>query len=134
MEYKVRPKGVCSTEIQFTIDGGVVHNIRFTGGCSGNSQGIRSLAEGMDAAELVRRLKDIRCGFKSTSCPDQLALAVEAALAAQPPVTEPPEEKPSETDGPVPEEPAGEPSEADPQQPPENAPQEPPAPKGSDKE
>ena len=72
MVYKT--KGVCAQGIEFEIDNNKkVHNIKFTGGCSGNTQGVAQLAEGMDADEVISRLEGIRCGFKPTSCPDQLA-------------------------------------------------------------
>ncbi|AEE17652.1 TIGR03905 family TSCPD domain-containing protein [Treponema brennaborense] len=71
------PKGVCSRNITFDIVDGVVTGVAFEGGCSGNLQGIGKLVEGMPVAEVVSRLKGIRCGFKSTSCPDQLARALE---------------------------------------------------------
>jgi len=60
-----------------------VHNVRFYGGCAGNAQGISRLVEGMDAKEVVARLRGIRCGFKSTSCPDQLASALEQVFSSQ---------------------------------------------------
>ncbi len=80
MEYKYTPSGVCSRGIKFEIEDGIVKNIRFTGGCSGNTQGVAALAEGMTAEEIVNRLSGIRCGFKGTSCPDQLAKAVAQAI------------------------------------------------------
>jgi uncharacterized protein (TIGR03905 family) len=81
VEYSYKTKGgVCSRMIRFTIDNGVVQNIRFEGGCDGNTQGVGRLAEGMKAEELVARLRHIRCGAKDSSCPDQLATAVEEAL------------------------------------------------------
>lgn len=80
MEYTYRTKGVCSRKIDFEITDGKVHNVRFTGGCGGNTQGVAALAEGMDANELIARLKGIRCGFKSTSCPDQLANAIKEVI------------------------------------------------------
>ena len=80
MEYKYKTSGTCSREILFEIIDGKVHNVRFIGGCSGNTQGVSKLVEGMDPKELINRLKGIKCGFKETSCPDQLAKAVEEAL------------------------------------------------------
>lgn len=80
MTYSYKPHGVCSRGISFDIEDNVVTNIQFSGGCSGNTQGVAALAEGMDADELIERLAGIRCGFKNTSCPDQLAKAVAAAL------------------------------------------------------
>lgn len=80
MTYSYRPQGVCARGLSFEIEDNIVKNIEFMGGCSGNTQGVAALAEGMDANELVERLAGIRCGFKSTSCPDQLAKAVAKAL------------------------------------------------------
>lgn len=83
MEVNFKPKGVCSRSIQLELRDGIVHNVRFTGGCPGNAQGVALLVEGMDAREVVARLRGIRCGYKATSCPDQLASALEQALSAQ---------------------------------------------------
>lgn len=81
MTHTYHPKGVCSRQITFDIDeNGCVRNVSFYGGCNGNTQGLARLAEGMDANELVARLRGIRCGMRTTSCPDQLATAVEKAL------------------------------------------------------
>lgn len=77
------PSGVCSKGIDFELEDGIVKNVRFTGGCSGNTQGVAALVEGMSAEEAVRRLKGIKCGYKPTSCPDQLAKALEASLVSQ---------------------------------------------------
>lgn len=77
------PSGVCSQGIDFELEEGIVKNVRFTGGCSGNTQGVAALIQGMPAEEAIRRLKGLRCGFKSTSCPDQLAKALESALVSQ---------------------------------------------------
>ncbi len=75
-----RTQGVCASQIEFDIceENGrqIVRNVRFVGGCSGNTQGVATLVEGMEATEVVARLKGIRCGYKSTSCPDQLATAI----------------------------------------------------------
>ena len=76
--YKTR--GVCSQAIQFELDGDTIKHVNFIGGCSGNTQGVAQLAEGMDANEVISRLEGIRCGFKPTSCPDQLAKAIRQAL------------------------------------------------------
>ena len=78
-----RTKGTCSRAISFDIEEGRVRNVQFDGGCHGNLQGIGRLVEGMDAKECIEKLKGIRCGFKPTSCPDQLAKALESALAAE---------------------------------------------------
>lgn len=79
MRYK--PQGVCSSAIDIEVKDGVIESVKFTGGCNGNLQGISALVEGMNAEEAIKRLKGIRCGFKSTSCPDQLARALEEMLA-----------------------------------------------------
>ena len=72
------PKGVCSSKIDFEIDqDGLVRNVRFTRGCAGNTKGVAALVEGRPAEEIIALLKDIPCGFKKTSCPDQLARALE---------------------------------------------------------
>ncbi len=76
MSYEFRPHGVCSQKITFDIEDGIVRNVKFTGGCHGNLQGIAKLVEGMPADEVINRLSGIRCGFKQTSCPDQLAKAL----------------------------------------------------------
>lgn len=76
MTYSYRPKGVCSQKIDLTIEDGVIQNVRFTGGCSGNTQGVCSLIKGMKVNEVIERLEGIKCGFRSTSCPDQLSKAL----------------------------------------------------------
>ena len=81
MEYTYRPSGVCARNIRFSIENGFIKNVEFTGGCNGNAQGLSRLVEDMPADEAIRRLEGIRCGNKSTSCPDQLALAIRKALA-----------------------------------------------------
>lgn len=73
-------KGVCAQEISFELEDGAVRSVRFNGGCHGNHQGISALVEGMPAGEVVSRLSGIRCGFRDTSCPDQLAKAIAAAM------------------------------------------------------
>lgn len=78
MQHVYKTKGTCANSISFELDGDKVINISFHGGCSGNLKGIAILAEGMEISELKKKLKGIRCGFKSTSCPDQLAIALEA--------------------------------------------------------
>ena len=78
-EYKT--SGTCSRKITFELDEeNKVHNVVFEGGCHGNLQGIGKLVEGMDANELINRVSGIKCGFKSTSCPDQLSKAVSEAI------------------------------------------------------
>lgn len=76
MTYKT--SGGCSKKIDFEITDGKLHNVSFTGGCHGNLQGIGRLVEGMEVDEVISRLEGIRCGFKNTSCPDQLAKALKS--------------------------------------------------------
>ena len=84
MTYRFRPRGVCSQEMQVDVDDqGIIQELRVLGGCSGNLQGIASLVKGMPGREAIERLKGIRCGFKDTSCPDQFARNLEAALEKQ---------------------------------------------------
>ena len=78
MVYKTH--GTCSRQISFDLQDGRIHNLQFVGGCDGNLKGICALVEGMDAREAISRLEGIRCGFKPTSCPDQLAQALKQAL------------------------------------------------------
>ena len=79
MVYKT--SGVCSSAISFEIDdAGKVHDVKFQGGCSGNTQGVARLVEGMDAKEAISRMEGFRCCFKPTSCPDQLAYALKQAV------------------------------------------------------
>ena len=81
MTYSFRPQGVCSQQMQVDVDDqGVIQELKVLGGCSGYLQGISALVRGMPAAEAIERLKGIRCGFKNTSCPDQLAQGLEAIL------------------------------------------------------
>ena len=82
MHYKT--KGTCSTFIDFDLDGDIIRNLKFTDGCNGNLQGISRLAEGRHAQEIIDTLGGIRCGYKDTSCPDQLAKALKKALAEAP--------------------------------------------------
>ena len=79
MTYKT--KGTCSTAIDIELDGSIIKSVKFTGGCNGNLKGISSLVVGMTAEDAISRLKGIRCGFKATSCPDQLACALEQLIA-----------------------------------------------------
>jgi len=79
--YEYATRGTCSTRIRFDIRDGKARDVAFENGCNGNLKALGILTEGMDARELVARLKGIRCGSKDTSCADQLARAVEARLA-----------------------------------------------------
>lgn len=76
-----RTRGVCAGRIDVAIDGNVIEDVKFYGGCGGNTQGVASLVRGMTAEEAITRLRGIRCGMKPTSCPDQLATAIEACMA-----------------------------------------------------
>ena len=80
MTYKYRPRGVCSQLMEFDVEDGKLTALRVTGGCSGNLQGISKLIVGMDVDEVIRRLDGIRCGYKPTSCPDQLARGLKECL------------------------------------------------------
>ena len=77
---KYATSGTCSREIDFEVVDGKLHNVRFMGGCNGNLQGVGALVEGLDIHEAISRLKGIKCGMKGTSCPDQLAQALEQYL------------------------------------------------------
>jgi len=83
MKYQFSTNGTCSRSIDFDIDpvSHKVGSITFTGGCNGNLKGIAAMAEGLPAEQVIERLKGIRCGMKPTSCPDQLATALEEALS-----------------------------------------------------
>ena len=80
-KFSFTPQGVCSAQIDFEIEDGIVKNVRFTRGCNGNTQGIAALAEGMRVDEVINRLKGTNCNGRGTSCPDQLARALELAKA-----------------------------------------------------
>ncbi|MEI3077808.1 MAG: TIGR03905 family TSCPD domain-containing protein [Oscillospiraceae bacterium] len=79
MHYEYKTKGTCSSRILFDIEDGKLRNVEYIGGCNGNLQGIGRLVEGMPVDEVIARLRGIRCGYKPTSCPDQLAIALEQA-------------------------------------------------------
>lgn len=76
MKYSYKTKGTCSVRIDFEVNDGIVSNVKFLGGCNGNLKGISALAEGMKVDDIIEKLQGIRCGFKDTSCPDQLAKAL----------------------------------------------------------
>lgn len=78
---RYRTQGTCSSAIDLEVEDGIIKSVAFTGGCHGNLQGISRLVEGMKVEDAISRLKGIRCGFKSTSCPDQLARALESLQA-----------------------------------------------------
>jgi uncharacterized protein (TIGR03905 family) len=79
---KYQTNGVCARAINFDVVDNKITNVRFEGGCSGNTQGVAALVEGMDIDEAIKRMKNIKCGFKPTSCPDQLATALEQYKSA----------------------------------------------------
>ncbi len=81
MTIEYRPRGVCSQKMTLEVERGVIRSLRVEGGCNGNLQGLARLVEGMEVEEVIRRLDGIKCGFKSTSCPDQLAMALQEAMA-----------------------------------------------------
>lgn len=80
MEISYKTNGVCSRSITLEIEDGIVKNVKFLGGCNGNTKGLAALVEGMPAKEVVKRLEGIKCGFKNTSCPDQLTRAIKEYL------------------------------------------------------
>ncbi len=81
MKHTYLTEGTCSQMIDFEIDdNGLIRNVVFTGGCNGNLQGISRLVEGMKVEEAINKLEGIRCGYKSTSCPDQLARALKETI------------------------------------------------------
>ncbi len=80
MKHTYQTQGTCSQAIEFEIEDGIVRNVQFHGGCNGNTQGVAALVEGMKAEDVIAKLEGIRCGFKATSCPDQLAQAIRQAL------------------------------------------------------
>ena len=79
MEYRFKPRGVCSQEMIIELEKDIIKSVKIIGGCAGNTVGVSRLIEGMQIDEAIKRLKGIPCGFKSTSCPDQLSIALEEA-------------------------------------------------------
>ena len=77
MEYRYRPQGVCSTEIIVDVENNIIKDLQVINGCNGNLKGISSLVKGMTLDEVISRLRGINCGMKVTSCPDQIAIALE---------------------------------------------------------
>ena len=80
MEHIYRPRGVCSREMRVELEDGIISKVKVIGGCDGNLKGISSLLVGMRAEDAIARLEGIRCGFKNTSCPDQLSIALRECL------------------------------------------------------
>ncbi|SFC84479.1 TIGR03905 family TSCPD domain-containing protein [Butyrivibrio sp. YAB3001] len=81
MIYKT--KGTCSTQIDIDVEDGIIKHVEFTNGCNGNLQGVARLVEGMKGEDAISKLRGIKCGFKNTSCPDQLSYAIEQAMKAE---------------------------------------------------
>lgn len=81
MEICYKPRGVCSRQMKITVEDGKIEHVEIIGGCSGNLQGICKLVQGREVSEVIGLLKGIGCGGKPTSCPDQLAVALESAIS-----------------------------------------------------
>ena len=79
MRHTYTTKGTCSRQISFDLDGNIVRNVEFIGGCNGNLKAVSALVEGLSVEQIEERVKGIKCGFKTTSCSDQLAIAVRTA-------------------------------------------------------
>lgn len=79
MHYNYKTSGVCSQNISFDVEDGVVKNVKYVGGCNGNLQGIGRLVDGMKVEDVIAKLEGVKCGFRTTSCPDQLAKALKEA-------------------------------------------------------
>lgn len=82
-KFSFEPSGVCSSLIEFELENNIIKEVRFTRGCNGNTQGISALVKGMNVDEVISRLKGTNCNGRGTSCPDQLARALELAKAEQ---------------------------------------------------
>ena len=82
-KYSYRTQGTCAAQINLDVENGIINDVEFFGGCNGNLQGISRLVKGMPCDEAIARLEGIKCGFKPTSCPDQLAQALRAVLAQE---------------------------------------------------
>ncbi|MCD8160762.1 MAG: TIGR03905 family TSCPD domain-containing protein [Clostridiales bacterium] len=80
MKISYQPKGVCSRLMNIEVEDGVIQNLEVIGGCNGNLKGISALVKGMKVEDAISRMEGIRCGYKSTSCPDQIAQALKQAL------------------------------------------------------
>lgn len=81
MVYRYDTKGTCSKAIEFEVEDGIIQDVKFLGGCNGNLQGIGALVRGMKVEDVAERLRGINCGMKGTSCPDQLARALEQSFS-----------------------------------------------------
>lgn len=83
MKHTYKTYGTCSRTIEFELNDGIVSNVKFNGGCNGNTKGISALIDGMSAEEVIRRCRNIDCNGRGTSCPDQLARALEEAIKSK---------------------------------------------------
>ena len=83
MEHTYKTKGVCASRINFTLEDGIIHHVQFIGGCNGNLNAISKLIEGMEAEKVIALLEGNTCGFKKTSCADQLTVALKQAIAGE---------------------------------------------------
>ncbi|MBQ6900241.1 MAG: TIGR03905 family TSCPD domain-containing protein [Firmicutes bacterium] len=81
MKYEYRTSGTCSRSIYIDVEDGIVKDVEFYGGCNGNLKGIAALVKGMKVEDVIEKVKGIKCGMKGTSCPDQLACALEDIMA-----------------------------------------------------
>ena len=82
--YKFEPKGVCPKEIEVSLDGDIIHDLIIKGGCSGNGQALSALSENMPTKEFINKLEGIKCGYRDTSCPDQIAQFLKIAFMKKP--------------------------------------------------
>ena len=80
MVYTYTPRGTCSRKMVVDVENDIIRDVKIEGGCSGNLQGISNLVKGMKVQDAIDKMKGIKCGFKPTSCPDQLAIALEQAI------------------------------------------------------
>lgn len=80
MDIQYQTSGTCSRQINISVEDGIVTNVEFVGGCNGNTKGIAALVKGMKVEDVIERLENTKCGFRPTSCPDQLAQALKQAL------------------------------------------------------
>ena len=83
MEYRYKPQGVCSQEMIIETEGDIIKKVKIVGGCAGNTVGVSQLIQGMKIDEAIKRLKGIPCGYRGTSCPDQLSRALEEIKGKQ---------------------------------------------------
>ena len=82
-QFVYKTRGVCSSAIEIAIEDGIIKRVKYHGGCSGNTQGVAALVAEMKVEDAIERLSGIRCGFKNTSCPDQLSQALREYLSSK---------------------------------------------------